>query len=590
MVAFATLFLILIEVYFMYLDFYKLKEKPFSAVPDTAFLFKTREHSSALEHLLYGVRSKDGFMLITGDVGTGKTTLCRKLLHELNEKVETALIFNPPSTPVELIKTILQDLGLDASGASKKELLDELNSYLLKCASEDKRVIIIIDEAQDLPEEVLEEIRLLSNLETEKEKLLQIILSGQEELLKKLSGHSMRQLYQRISIHYQLKPLKEDEVASYIQHRLLKAGSSGEISFTKCAVRKIFHCSRGIPRMINLLCDNILLAGYVAQKKIITAKMAKEAAKNTCCVPALSPPLVLKLSYSVMSLIIIGLITTGFLTGAWSRLIEGSRAAVTDCFATVYIPDPLIKKQWPLKKEAFSSDPEQAKVPALSGNQANHDSVKFDIDGVMRGRNSFVCAREALATILGLWNVPEETLTNKVEQWPVESTFSFHDHARQFNLRVTATNVSIQQLTVLDYPCIIPIQEEHFRFTVLAGINEDRVILLDPKKGKRVIPRLKFQNIWSGRAFYVWRDFDMLPVDLQKGDMHSKVITIKKKFNMTGLNITSPLTNVFDEGLDKTVRGFQAKWGLDTDGVFGVQTKLAFYRSFYPSMLPELEK
>lgn len=254
----------------MYTEFYGLKEKPFNLTPDPRFFFLSEHHRGAFEHLLYGIKEREGFILITGEVGTGKTTLCRALLDKIeSQATDSALILNPMFSEHELLQCILSDFGIPSQASTKKELLDNLNRFLLNQQAANRNSILIIDEAQNLPLPVLEEIRILSNLETEKEKLLQIILMGQVELKEKLSLPRLRQLNQRISIRYHLQPLGKEEVPRYIHHRLTVAGSSGDIRFTSAALRQIYRYSRGIPRLINLTSDRALLAGYAEQSRKI---------------------------------------------------------------------------------------------------------------------------------------------------------------------------------------------------------------------------------------------------------------------------------------------------------------------------------
>jgi len=265
----------------MYEEFYGLKEKPFNLTPDPRFFFLSENHRGAFEHLLYGIKEREGFILITGEVGAGKTTLCRALLNKLeSHSTVSALILNPMFSGQELLQSILGDFGVQSRASTKKELLDELNQFLLSQQAADRNSILIIDEAQNLPLPVLEEIRILSNLETEKEKLLQIILMGQVELKEKLSLPRLRQLNQRISIRYHLEPLGKDEVPRYIHHRLTVAGSSGDIHFTPGALREIYHYSRGIPRLINLASDRALLAGYAEQSREIQRETVIKGLKS----------------------------------------------------------------------------------------------------------------------------------------------------------------------------------------------------------------------------------------------------------------------------------------------------------------------
>ena len=249
----------------MYQEFYGLKEKPFALTPDPQFLFLSESHRTAIESLLYGIYQKEGFMVLTGDIGTGKTTLCRALLGRVDPQVKTAVIFNSFLTEEELLETILQDLGLVTKGKSRKKLIDELNKFLLSQLSEGNHVALIIDEAQNLSIPVLEQIRMLSNLETEKEKMLQIILLGQLELVEKLQSFELKQLNQRIAIRHRLLPLTRAEMEGYIYQRLLVAGAQGNVTFSNPALNEIYQFSKGIPRLINLLCDRALLAGFVDQ-------------------------------------------------------------------------------------------------------------------------------------------------------------------------------------------------------------------------------------------------------------------------------------------------------------------------------------
>jgi len=240
----------------MYEEFYGLREKPFNLTPDPRFFFLSESHREAFEHLLYGIKEREGFILITGEVGAGKTTLCRALLNKLDSNIiNSALILNPMFSGQELLQCILSDFGIQSKATTKKKLLDELNRFLLSKQAANQNSILIIDEAQNLPLPVLEELRILSNLETEKEKLLQIILMGQIELKEKLSLPRLRQLNQRISIRYHLRTLGEEETPRYIQHRMTVAGSSGDIHFTSSALREIYRYSQGIPRLINLAAD-----------------------------------------------------------------------------------------------------------------------------------------------------------------------------------------------------------------------------------------------------------------------------------------------------------------------------------------------
>jgi len=255
----------------MYQSFYGFSEMPFNITPDPKFLYLSPTHQEALRHLQFGIQERKGFIVLVGEVGCGKTTLCRRFLNEIDpERYDTALILNPRVTETQMLKAILTDLGENKLARSQVDLVAQMNRVLLERIERGRDIVLIIDEAQNLKFEVLEQIRLLSNLETDKQKLLQIVLMGQPELKGVLAREELRQLRQRILVHYELHPLSLNDVAHYIHHRLTLAGSAGTPQFTKWALRKIHRGSRGIPRMVNSLCDKALLSAFIRESDVVT--------------------------------------------------------------------------------------------------------------------------------------------------------------------------------------------------------------------------------------------------------------------------------------------------------------------------------
>src|SRR3954471_19536622 len=273
----------------MYERYYGFTEKPFSLTPDPKYLYRSQSHANAFDLLQYAINRREGFVVVTGDIGTGKTTLCRTLLEQIDRTTFTALILNPFLTEEDLLRRILQDFGVISreeiktgrlANVTKQELIEAIYDFLLSLIPLKASAVLIIDEAQNLPLPVLEQIRILSNLETDKEKLLQIILVGQLNLQTLLRSPEMRQLDQRVSIRYELKPLDAETVAAYIAHRLTIAGGGAAVTFTAKALQQVHRWSGGIPRLINLICDRALLAAFSVRANRVTPEMVAHAAES----------------------------------------------------------------------------------------------------------------------------------------------------------------------------------------------------------------------------------------------------------------------------------------------------------------------
>jgi len=257
------------EIEAVYLDYYHLKEMPFDITPNPRFMFFSPQHREAYNHLMYGIRERKGFVQLTGEVGAGKTTLCRTMMEHLDQTFATALILNPALSPEQLVKAIALEFGLAVRNLDGVETLEQLNLFLLRLAEDGRDAVLIIDEAQDLTDEGLEQVRLLSNLELDHRKLIQIVLMGQPELRDRLNNPALRQLRQRITVRYHLQALSSHETAHYIKHRLKVSGATRCPQFTRLALWRVQSYSQGVPRLVNALCDKALLAGFVNRRSEI---------------------------------------------------------------------------------------------------------------------------------------------------------------------------------------------------------------------------------------------------------------------------------------------------------------------------------
>jgi len=265
----------------MYQEYYGFQEMPFNITPNPRFLYLSPTHQEALQHLKYGVQERKGFIVLVGEVGCGKTTLCRRFLNEIDpERFDTALILNPRVTETQMLKAILTELGETKLARSQVDLVAQMNRVLLERIEKGRDIVLIIDEAQNLSFSVLEQIRLLSNLETDQQKLLQIVLMGQPELKDMLAREELRQLRQRILVHYELQPLSLDDTRHYIQHRLTLAGSMGQPVFTNRAMRSIHRASKGIPRVVNNLCDKAMLSAFIRESDEVNYWDARRAVRD----------------------------------------------------------------------------------------------------------------------------------------------------------------------------------------------------------------------------------------------------------------------------------------------------------------------
>lgn len=372
----------------MYEAHYGFTEKPFNLTPDPKYLFFSRRHSEAFAHLEFGRREKGGFILITGEVGTGKTTLARCFLSRLDARTATAVVLYPALSGEELLRSILQDLRIPVTGSSLKDHVDALHRFLLDARAQDRDVVLLVDEAQDLSAEVLEQVRLISNLETDTEKLIQIVLMGQSELQEMMRRHDLRQLAQRVTARYHLSPLDRAETEDYVRHRLSVAGGAATAHFTPDALSVIHRASAGVPRLVNLVCDRALLAGYVQGTHAITAPMAEQAAREALGEPARARRFAGPLKAAGLAA---GLVLAGLLGAALARRptpanADAAAPAVPAPAATTAPSTPSALEPWLLSLDREPSRrAAESEVTALWGGRAlERTALRTHLDQIRR--------------------------------------------------------------------------------------------------------------------------------------------------------------------------------------------------------------
>ncbi|MBL4680170.1 MAG: AAA family ATPase [Pseudomonadales bacterium] len=515
----------------MYNDYFGLRESPFSIAPNPQYLYMSDRHRDALAHLLYGIKSDGGFLLLTGEVGTGKTTVCRCLLEQVPNDVDTAYILNPKLTAQELLATICDDFHIEyPNDASIKILVDKLNEFLLDAYKEDRRTVLIIDEAQNLSVDVLEQLRLLTNLETNHRKLLQIILLGQPELLTLLARPELRQLSQRVTARFHLEALNQEEIDAYIQYRLEIAGAKG-ILFPKKSVDRIYKISKGIPRLINLICDRSLLGTYVQNQLQVEVSTINKAAEE--------------------------------ILGKRKSNIKNKQYAIAAA-ALVFISVALIfTNRQEDKLVIVSAHPNPT---AIQNNYMNAPVIpELSSKGVTyipADRIKGSANRSAIfAELFDLWNI------NVI----LNASNDPCDVARVSELRCFTHTGSLHELSQLNRPVLIRFgpSSEYFIITKISGQG---ITLL--AAGERfLIEKTDFLRRWSGTYTLLWRSSPDLLLPIKIGDSGKAVAVLHQKLRRIENNFSdSELKPQFDNDLESSLKRFQISADLVPDGIADAQT------------------
>ncbi|MEA2038967.1 MAG: AAA family ATPase [Thermodesulfobacteriota bacterium] len=519
----------------MYTSFFGFKENPFDLTPDPQYLFLSHYHKEALDHLLYGINERKGFIVITGGIGTGKTTLCRALLNYLDDSTKSALIFSAFISDTELLKTINQEFGINTGPAAgtKKDYLDALNGFLIDTFRRGGNAVLLIDEAQNLSHNVLEQIRMLSNLETEKEKLLQIVLMGQSELKGVLAAPSLKQLNERITIRYDLSPLDREDVPGYVNHRLMVAGGSGNPVITNAAYKKVYSYSRGNPRRINAAFDRALLIAYAKGKNTISKKIVGKAIKDVC-----------------------GYMTAGSIsTGLSIRKIS----LVTICIIFLIILAGLAG--WHLRED----------MPALLplGQTTSLGQATGVLPEPRRPDNTvedlFLDEQISLARLFGLFT--SMNVENGLDADGMHlSLFSF-DLEPEYYVMIKRPF----RVLAFDLPDNLPAFP---RYLLIREATETGAIATDHEGEEHTVTRDFILRHWGRKISFVY-PYKNKTTDLIKGMASIGVLEIQKKLNNIGYLIEP--TGIYDDSTFFEVMKFQRDFGLKADGIAGPRTMAVLY-------------
>jgi general secretion pathway protein A len=543
----------------MYTSFFGLNEKPFSITPDPRYLFMSQRHGEALAHLVYGVTESGGFIQLTGEVGTGKTTLVRSLLlNRMPDNADVAVVLNPQISVHEFLQTIGEELHIDVPDAkdSIKALTDTLNKHLLAAHADGRRTILVVDEAQNLAPAVLEQVRLLTNLETSKQKLLQIILIGQPELRELLARTDLRQLAQRITGRYHLEPLTRDESAQYIEHRLRVAGALGEV-IDSGAKREVFRLSQGVPRLINVICDRALLGAYSQESRVINKRIIKRAAAEVSGKNGSSTGI----RNTAIAVGVLGIAM--ILASIWSlnyqraNTIQDIEPAAPNVAATTLEARPLVV-----------AEPETIE-PTLGEHLAQA--------GELTSPNF------ALASLFDLWNLEYTT--------GAESACT---QAMIAGLACLSQRGSWNNLKQLNRPAILNVIDDNgtAHDVVLTAIHGDSAEL--SMGGVTVThPVSAILDIWYGEILLLWQPPGRSPVSLLPGSHGTEVVWLRESLANIDERYTTEDSDQFDldhydNNLASIVRQFQRDYRLEVDGLAGRQTQIIINSLLGPDGSPRL--
>jgi general secretion pathway protein A len=539
----------------MYTGFFGLREKPFAITPDPRYLYLSGRHAEALAHLLYGINESGGFIQLTGEVGTGKTTVVRTLLSRIPHHADVAVILNPRVTPVEFLLTICEELGVaiaDADRDSVKQMVDALNRRLLSAHAEGRRIIVLVDEAQNLSVEVLEQVRLLTNLETPTQKLLQIILIGQPELRDLLDRSELRQLAQRITGRYHLKPLSREETRGYVRHRLRVAGASEEI-FTPAALSELHRLSLGVPRVINVACDRALLGAYTQETRKITAALVRRAAGEVYG-RNFAPSWLGWLAGSVGAVALAGALF--FSWPFWRHQV--SVLTTSNPAAGIAGASPAATPAGAEGASAAAASPAAAPRPELPA------PTLTSVSALLAANEGNTTESASFRRLFALWGAPLADDKDPCGQ------------AAKWGLSCLDQRGSWAQVRALNRPAILTLTDERGQRhrVVLSGLDDKNATLALGERSETVAID-DLSRDWFGEFTVVWKPKTPRTPRLSLGMQGDEVRWLRRSLNALRGDATDPEhADVFDQELAIAVQNFQREHRLTVDGIAGVQTQV----------------
>lgn len=571
----------------MYNNFFGFKEKPFKLVPNPEYFFLSKCHEEALAHLNYAISQGDGFVQITGEVGTGKTTLCRTFLESLNSRTKAAYIFNPKLGPKQLLMSINDEFGIKSDCETTKELIDTLNTFLMRNRAKRNKVILLIDEAQNLSQNVLEQLRLLSNLETNKDKLLQIILVGQPELAEMLDSYELRQIGQRITLSYHLTPLSFRETKEYIQYRINIAAQRKGIKFDQLAYYQIFKYSKGIPRLINIVCDRALLTGFVLNQHKITGNILKASIRE--------------LSGAGRTR------NYGFADGR-KGLVLISLLAVALLVAIYHQPlmnkiHTLLKSGGPQKAEIIQSLESEIQTantsPKIQSLPKPHRAsalknpltqiTTFELADYLKNMNVQASRYFAFKFAMDLWNVNIDDISYLVSIDDDQSFFQLSANPRGLTIHRVESDMNL--LMSLNLPAILefyPPGSPSPGYLTLSKIEGNHVELGGAGENSLVVTDLnEIEFYWTGVAYIPWKNFLSILGTIPTHSYKDSVITLKlllQDIGFTNFEINAD----YDDATEAAIEKIQAKYGVPVDGFVGPLTKIILYREKKSFEMPQV--